>query len=142
MLDLLTSTAFDLAGQPVSWAEPLGFLTGLVTVALAVPQRVETFPVGIANNVFFLVLFWDARLYADAGLQVVFALLSAMGWWAWLAARPAPRSAGRLGRHSGPAPGHGRRHRGGHPDPDARAAGGPAERLAAACSGIAEVLGT
>ena len=67
MLDLLTSTAFDLAGQPVSWAEPLGFLTGLVTVALAVPQRVETFPVGIANNVFFLVLFWDARLYADAG---------------------------------------------------------------------------
>ena len=45
MLDLLTSTAFDLAGQPVSWAEPLGFLTGLVTVALAVPQRVETFPV-------------------------------------------------------------------------------------------------
>ncbi len=72
----------------MSWAELLGFLTGLVTVALAVPQRVETFPVGIANNVFFLVLFWDARLYADAGLPVVLALLSAMGWWAWLRLGP------------------------------------------------------
>jgi nicotinamide mononucleotide transporter len=88
MLANLLAPAFDLAGQPVSWAELLGFATGLVTVALAVPQRVETFPVGIANNVFFLILFWDARLYADAGLQVVFALLSAMGWWAWLRLGP------------------------------------------------------
>lgn len=88
MLESLTATAFDLAGQPVSWAELLGFVTGLVTVALAVPQRVETFPVGIANNVFFLALFWDARLYADAALQVVFALLSAVGWWAWLRLGP------------------------------------------------------
>jgi nicotinamide mononucleotide transporter len=58
-------------------------VSGIVTVALAVVQRVETFPVGIANNVFFFVLFWDARLYADASLQVVYAVLSAMGWWAW-----------------------------------------------------------
>ena len=85
---MLTDTAFELAGQPVSWAELLGFVSGIVTVALAVVQRVETFPVGIANNVFFFVLFWDARLYADASLQVVYAVLSAMGWWAWLRLGP------------------------------------------------------
>jgi nicotinamide mononucleotide transporter len=81
-------TAFDLAGQPVSWAELLGFVTGLATVALAVAQRVETFPVGIAGNVFFFMLFVDVGLYADAGLQVVFLVLSAMGWWAWLRLGP------------------------------------------------------
>ena len=42
-----------------------GFVTGIACVALAVAQRIETFPIGIANNVFFIVLFADARLYAD-----------------------------------------------------------------------------
>jgi nicotinamide mononucleotide transporter len=84
----LDVTAFDLGGQPVSWAELLGFVTGLATVALAVAQRVETFPVGIAGNVFFFVLFVDVGLYADAGLQIVFLVLSAMGWWAWLRLGP------------------------------------------------------
>jgi nicotinamide mononucleotide transporter len=84
----LDVTAFDLGGQPVSWAELLGFVTGLASVALAVAQRVETFPVGIAGNVFFFVLFVDVGLYADAGLQIVFLVLSAMGWWAWLRLGP------------------------------------------------------
>jgi nicotinamide mononucleotide transporter len=68
--------------------ELLGFLTGLTSVALAVAQRVETFPVGIAGNVFFFVLFVDVGLYADAGLQIVFLVLSVMGWWAWLRLGP------------------------------------------------------
>jgi nicotinamide mononucleotide transporter len=40
--------------------------------------------VGIANNVFFFVLFVRAGLYADAGLQVVFLVLGVQGWWLWL----------------------------------------------------------
>jgi len=54
---------------------------------LAVAQRIETFPIGIANNVFFIVLFVDARLYADAGLQVVYIVLGVMGWIAWASSR-------------------------------------------------------
>jgi nicotinamide mononucleotide transporter len=84
----LDAVAFDLAGQPVSWAELLGFVSGILTVALAVAQRVSTFPVGIANNVFFFVLFADADLFADASLQIVYAVLSAAGWWSWLRLGP------------------------------------------------------
>ena len=80
---MLTKTVFELFGEPVSWAELAGFVTGIACVALAVMQRIETFPVGIANNVFFVVLFADARLYADAALQVVYIALGVMGWWVW-----------------------------------------------------------
>jgi nicotinamide mononucleotide transporter len=80
---VLTKTAFELLDEPVTWAELLGFVTGIACVALAVVQRIETFPAGIANNLFFLVLFADARLFADASLQVVYVVLGSMGWWAW-----------------------------------------------------------
>ena len=83
VLVVLTKTVFELFGEPVSWAELAGFVTGIACVALAVMQRIETFPVGIANNVFFVVLFADARLYADAALQVVYIALGVMGWWVW-----------------------------------------------------------
>ena len=53
-------------------------------MALAVFERIETFPFGIANNAFFLILFADARLFADAGLQLVYMALGAMGWWLWM----------------------------------------------------------
>lgn len=85
----LDATVFALFGEPVSWAELLGFVSGLASVALAVVQRVSTFPVGIANNAFFLVLFADAGLFADASLQIVYAVLSAHGWWSWLRLGPA-----------------------------------------------------
>ncbi|OKJ07425.1 nicotinamide riboside transporter PnuC [Kitasatospora sp. CB01950] len=64
--------------------EWLGFVTGAICVWLTVRTNVWTFPVGIANNGFFLVVFGTAGLYADAGLQVVFLALGAHGWWQWL----------------------------------------------------------
>lgn len=55
---------------------------------LVVRQHVANFPVGIANNVFFFVLFWRVGLYADAGLQVVYVALALYGWWWWLHGGP------------------------------------------------------
>ncbi|WP_053227611.1 nicotinamide riboside transporter PnuC [Solirubrobacter soli] len=80
---MLTKTVFEILGEPVTWAELAGFVTGIACVALAVAQRIETFPIGIANNVFFIVLFADARLYADMALQAVYIVLGFMGWWVW-----------------------------------------------------------
>ena len=92
---VLTKTVFELFGEPVSWAELFGFITGIACVALAVAQRIETFPVGIANNVFFVILFTDARLFADAALQIVFIVLGVMGWWVWATPAGARRSRSR-----------------------------------------------
>jgi nicotinamide mononucleotide transporter len=70
--------------EPVSLTETLGFVTGAACVYLTVVENVWNFPVGIANNVFFLALFAGARLYGDAGLQVLYIALGIQGWYLWL----------------------------------------------------------
>jgi nicotinamide mononucleotide transporter len=83
MLDWLNATAITLIGEPASWAEVLGFLTGLVTVWLVVRQHIANWPIGIVNVLLLMVAFVTAGLYADAGLQVVYVVLGFYGWWQW-----------------------------------------------------------
>jgi len=80
----LNVVLFNFGQDAVTWAELLGFATGAVGVWLTVRFNIWNFPIGIANNVFFLVLFWTARLYADASLQIVYLVLGFIGWWEWL----------------------------------------------------------
>ena len=68
----------------MDWAEILGFVTGAASVLLAVRESAWNWPVGIANNIFFLILFWKAKLYGDATLQVVYIVISIFGWWSWV----------------------------------------------------------
>ncbi len=83
MLDWLTSAAFHAFGAPTTWAELLGFLTGVVTVWLVVRQHIANWPVGIANVLLLMVVFQHVGLYGDAWLQVVYVVLGAYGWWRW-----------------------------------------------------------
>jgi nicotinamide mononucleotide transporter len=80
----LNVVLFNFGRDAVTWAELLGFASGALSVWLTVRFNIWNFPIGIANNVFFLVLFWTARLYADASLQIVYLILGFMGWREWL----------------------------------------------------------
>lgn len=80
----LISPLGHVLGAPLSWAELLGFATGLWCVALVATRNVLNFPVGIANVALLLLLFAEARLFADAGLQLVFIAMGLQGWWLWL----------------------------------------------------------
>jgi nicotinamide mononucleotide transporter len=84
MIDWLTGTALTAFGAPTTWAEVLGFATGLVNVGLLVRQHILNWPLGILNVLLLMVVFWSAGLYADAGLQIVYVVLGLYGWWAWL----------------------------------------------------------
>jgi nicotinamide mononucleotide transporter len=68
----------------MTWTEILGAVTGAASVLLAVRESAWNWPVGIANNIFFLILFWRAKLYADALLQIVYIVISVFGWWNWV----------------------------------------------------------
>lgn len=78
---------------PVDWVEVVGFVTGAACVWLATRQHVATFPVGMANNVVLVTLFWQTGILANAALQVVYLVLGALGWWWWVRGGP---DAGRL----------------------------------------------
>ena len=85
----------------MNWTEILGFATGAATVWLTVKESHWLWPVGIANNMFFIALFWQARLYADMGLQVVYIALSVLGWYWWL--RGGEQRTGLVVRRASPA---------------------------------------
>jgi nicotinamide mononucleotide transporter len=67
-----------------TWLEAISFVTGAWCVWLTVRENVWNFPVGMANVATFGVLFFRAGLYADTGLQVVYFVLGAIGWYLWL----------------------------------------------------------
>src|SRR3954453_5767037 len=85
----IVASAVLLAGAllnvfPYSLTEALGFITGAICVWLTVKQNIWNWPIGIANNVFYIVLFFEARLFADMSLQIVYVVLGALGWYWWL----------------------------------------------------------
>ncbi|AEV81465.1 nicotinamide mononucleotide transporter [Actinoplanes sp. SE50] len=84
MIDGLNSVALTAFGVGTTWAEVLGFLTGLLNVWLLVRQHVLNWPLGILNVLLLMLVFGTAGLYADMGLQVVYVILGLYGWWAWL----------------------------------------------------------
>ncbi len=64
--------------------ELLGFASGVASVWLMTRESVWAWPVGLVNLAAYVVVFRDARLYADMGLQVVYAGFSVYGWAYWL----------------------------------------------------------
>lgn len=76
-------TASYLEWWNIGVVEAWGFATGGACVWLVVREHLLNWPVGLANNVLFFVLFLNGRLYADMGLQVVFFALGVYGWLNW-----------------------------------------------------------
>ena len=80
-------------GMAFSLTEALGFITGALCVWLLARQNIWNWPIGIGNNLFFLVLFMRTGLYADGVLQILYASLAVYGWWTWLKRDSRPDSA-------------------------------------------------
>ena len=71
-------------GHHVSPLELVAAVVGALSVYLSVRQNIWSWPTGIFNVVLYTLVFYDAKLYADMGLQVIYAILSVYGWYEWL----------------------------------------------------------
>jgi nicotinamide mononucleotide transporter len=76
-------TFFPVLNHPVSYVEFIGTVLGLISVFLAARANIFTWPTGIANAIFFLVIFYQIQLYSDMFLQMYFCCMGVYGWFTW-----------------------------------------------------------
>lgn len=83
---LAAPVAAALTANPL---ETAAAATGVACVWLAARNAVWNFPVAIVSSGLYLLVFAQARLYSDAGLQLAFVALNGYGWWQWRGRGPA-----------------------------------------------------
>jgi nicotinamide mononucleotide transporter len=71
----------------VSWIEILASILGVVNIVLLVRRSIWNYPFGIVMVTMYGVVFFQARLFSDALLQVFFFVVQLYGWWVWYHAR-------------------------------------------------------
>ena len=72
------------ATHNASALEAAAFVSGAICVWLVVRQNIWNFPLGLINVAISGYIFYQYRLYADSGLQVVYFALNLIGWYLWL----------------------------------------------------------
>ncbi len=76
----------------VSELSPLEWVAAAVTLAnvlLAMRARIWNFPVGAVSAALYGVVFYQQKLYANAGLQVIYYLpMMVVGWVVWMRTGP------------------------------------------------------
>lgn len=63
--------------------EGIAVLMTLIGIALTIRQHVACWPIGIIGIVAYLIVFIQAKLYADSALQPIYIAQSLYGWWYW-----------------------------------------------------------
>ena len=79
---LVAATALWL--ELTTMLEAISFVMGALCVWLVVRENVWNSPIGLLNAATLSIVFFKSRLFADAGLQVVYFVLGVAGWRLWL----------------------------------------------------------
>jgi len=69
--------------QQQSLLQVIGVITGLLCVYLAAKNNIWNWPIAIVSVGIYIFIFFDARLYADMGLQFYFMAMNIYGWYYW-----------------------------------------------------------
>lgn len=73
-----------LLGFATTPLELISFILAVITVLLNIRQTHWAWLFSIISSATYGIVFFDARLYGDAGLQAVFIAVSVWGWYQWL----------------------------------------------------------
>ena len=83
MLEYLGVGALRVLGQSISVLECVAFVTGVMSVWLTLRLDIRTWPAGLISVCCYALVFFGAKLYADAILQLAFFITGLYGWWQW-----------------------------------------------------------
>jgi len=78
------AAAFTLWGAPVTWLEIVAFVLAIWMVVANIRVNPIGWPLACLSSLLYFALFWSSKLYGDASLQIVFAVVALWGWWQWL----------------------------------------------------------
>ncbi len=65
------------------WIEIVGALLSLIYLDLSIKQKVSLWFFGIISSVFYIVIFFQTKFYADMSLQFYYVFISIYGWLNW-----------------------------------------------------------
>ncbi len=71
-----------------NFLENLGIATTLICVWLNTKQNIWGWPWAIVASIIYGIVYYEAKLYSDMELQLIFILISAYGWWQWVYGGP------------------------------------------------------
>lgn len=66
-----------------NWIEIVGAVLSLIYLYLSINQKVSLWFFGIISSLFYIVVFFQSKLYADMSLQLYYVLISIYGWINW-----------------------------------------------------------
>jgi nicotinamide mononucleotide transporter len=66
-----------------SLLEISGVISGILCVYLAARNNIWSWPLAIISVSIYIIIFYETKLYADAGLQVYFLITNIYGWYFW-----------------------------------------------------------
>lgn len=66
-----------------NWLEIAGLITTIAGIWLTTRRTLLCWPIVLAADVIYLVVFYRARLLSDALLQIFFLAFTLYGWWHW-----------------------------------------------------------
>ena len=75
---------FEEQLRHISVWEGIAVLFGMAEVLFAKFNKVWLYPCGLVNIIITVVLFFEARLYAEILLQIYYLIMSIYGWFLWI----------------------------------------------------------
>ena len=89
----LLAAAFTVLGSDVTWLEVGAFVLSIWMVVANMRVQLIAWPLAIVSSLAYLLLFAHSKLYGEAGLQFLFVVVAAWGWWQWRFGRQADGAA-------------------------------------------------
>lgn len=66
-----------------SWLEFIAVIFGLLSVWFAKQEKILVYPTGIISVVIYVYICFNYKLYADAGINLFYFIMSVYGWYSW-----------------------------------------------------------
>jgi nicotinamide mononucleotide transporter len=67
----------------LAWMEAAGFIVTLISIWLLIRQRISGWLWSVLSSIIYIFIYWKARLYSDAELQLMYIGISIYGYISW-----------------------------------------------------------